>query len=253
MADVPEPLPGNVGGAIRIGGTVLRPTGPWTPAVHALLGHLAATGLRGVPRVLGLDGEREVLEFLPGRSIAPDAELPTDAELGGAAAWLRDYHAAVASFRPTAALHWRGEAEPVVLGADRIVTHNDPGTYNWVVDGGDFVGMIDWDMAGPGHPIDDLAFLCWTAVPLVRATPPAEAAHRLRVVLGAYGRFTPDAVLDAADERMRTAAARIAAGQRRSDPGFLRLAEVGEPARTLAAVDAFLARRPELEAALTAG
>ena len=37
-----EPLVGgNVGGAVRIGPTVRRLTGPWTPAVHALLEHLS--------------------------------------------------------------------------------------------------------------------------------------------------------------------------------------------------------------------
>ena len=49
-----ERLPGgNVGGAVRIGSTVRRPTGPWTGAVHDLLRHLAGTALPGVPRVLG--------------------------------------------------------------------------------------------------------------------------------------------------------------------------------------------------------
>ena len=50
-----ERLPGgHLGGAVRVGGTVRRPAGPWTPAVHALLAHLAPR-LPGVPRVLGLD------------------------------------------------------------------------------------------------------------------------------------------------------------------------------------------------------
>ena len=44
---------GNVsGGVVRIGDTVRRPAGPWTPAVHALLGHLHATGFPGAPRPL---------------------------------------------------------------------------------------------------------------------------------------------------------------------------------------------------------
>ncbi|WP_197700840.1 hypothetical protein [Micromonospora purpureochromogenes] len=32
---------GNVGGAVLVGDTVRRPTGPWTPAVHDLLDYLA--------------------------------------------------------------------------------------------------------------------------------------------------------------------------------------------------------------------
>ena len=34
-------LPGNVGGAVRVGDTVRRATGAWTSAVHALLDYLS--------------------------------------------------------------------------------------------------------------------------------------------------------------------------------------------------------------------
>ncbi len=59
---------GNVSGAIvRVGDTVRKPAGPWTPAVEALLGHLHAAGFGGAPRSLGLDGAgRQVLEYVPG-------------------------------------------------------------------------------------------------------------------------------------------------------------------------------------------
>lgn len=56
---------GNVGGAVLVGNTVRRATGPWTPAVHSLLGYLA-TRIPHVPRVLGIDGQgREMLTYLP--------------------------------------------------------------------------------------------------------------------------------------------------------------------------------------------
>jgi aminoglycoside phosphotransferase (APT) family kinase protein len=42
---------GNVGGAVRAGATVRRPAGPWTPAVHALLAHLADEGFTGAPSI----------------------------------------------------------------------------------------------------------------------------------------------------------------------------------------------------------
>src|SRR6476661_735156 len=61
---------GNVGGAVRIGRTVRRPTGPWTPAVHALLDRATAHGLRATPTVFGIDARgREVLTHLPGRIV----------------------------------------------------------------------------------------------------------------------------------------------------------------------------------------
>src|ERR1700733_5755213 len=45
---------------------LLRPMGAWSAAVHEYLRHLEAAGFRGSPRVLGTDGDREVLTFLPG-------------------------------------------------------------------------------------------------------------------------------------------------------------------------------------------
>jgi hypothetical protein len=56
------------GGVVRIGDTVRRPAGPWTPTIHALLSHLVDKGFRA-PGPLGLDDKgREVLRFLPGRA-----------------------------------------------------------------------------------------------------------------------------------------------------------------------------------------
>ena len=47
-----EVLAGGVNEVVRIGATVRRPMGPWSPRVHGLLRHLAAQGFRGAPRVL---------------------------------------------------------------------------------------------------------------------------------------------------------------------------------------------------------
>ena len=48
---------------MRVGDTVRRPTGPWTPAIHALLRHLEHRGFDGAPRLHGIDEQgREILE-----------------------------------------------------------------------------------------------------------------------------------------------------------------------------------------------
>jgi hypothetical protein len=53
---------GNTVGAVRIGDTVHKQASPWTPTVHALLRHLEAAGVGGVPRALGFDDQgREML------------------------------------------------------------------------------------------------------------------------------------------------------------------------------------------------
>lgn len=75
----PQPLTGPEGrptSVVRRGDTVLRPAGPWTPAVHALLGHLEHVGFTGSPRVVGTgyDGHgHEVVSYIPGDFTHPHA------------------------------------------------------------------------------------------------------------------------------------------------------------------------------------
>lgn len=241
-----EHLPGGSGGVWRRrapGGEIRvhRPTGPWTPAVHALLAHLYERGLDGVPRVHGIDADGlEVLDYLPGETLDPETEQPGDRALGEAAAWLRRFHDAVRDFRP-GAVEWRqGEQD---LGPDELICHNDPGLYNWVVQDGAFAGMIDWDRAGPGRPLDDLAFLCWSGVPLLREIPVAEAAHRVALAAEAYGGIAPGELLDAVDARMELIAQRWRAGIERGDPGTIALRDSGVMDRHLERVRGFDARR----------
>lgn len=240
---------GNVGGAVRVGDTVRRPTGPWTPAVHALLRHLEAAGLDGVPRVLGMDDAgREILSLLPGHSIDADTEIISDELLGAGADWLRRFHDAVRMFRPSGPLTWRGGER--TLDDDQIICHHDPGVYNWLVSGNRLAGVIDWDMAAPGRPLDDLAFMAWTAVPLFRPIPAADAARRAALLAEAYGDVDPVDLMEHSVLRMTKATDRIEAGQRDGDPGMLNLAAIGEPARTRKRIAEFRARRPEITAAL---
>jgi len=240
---------GNVGGAIRIGPTVRRPTGPWTPAVHRLLRHLEAAGLDGIPRVLGFDARgREVLTHLPGRTVAVDGEEPSTETLRDAARWLRRFHTAVTTFRPVGTLSWRHGAR--ALAPAEIICHNDPGVYNWIVSDGRFAGIIDWDIAGPGVPLEDLAFLAWTGVPLSHEMSTPDVVRRLRLVADAYGGVDPRLLLHAAGTRMASAAERIAAGQDTGDPGMLALRDLGEPERTRQRVADLRRRVPVIEAAL---
>lgn len=240
---------GNVGGAVRVGDTVRRPTGPWTPAVHALLRHLEGTGLDGVPRVLGIDDAgREILSFLPGRSVDVDEEIVSDDLLTAGVSWLRRFHNAVRTYRPSQPVEWRGGQR--TLDGDEIICHHDPGAYNWIVSGDRLVGVIDWDMAGPGHGIDDLAFMAWNSVPLYRPIPIGDAARRVRTMAETYGDVDPAVLLVHVATRMQRATNRIEAGQQEGDPGMLNLATVGEPARTRKRITEFRARQPEITAAL---
>ena len=103
---------GNAGGAVRVGDTVRRAAGPWTPAVHALLAHLAGKGFAGSPRPLGFDARgREVLTFLAGETVGSARPWPgwvyAEDTLRQVARWIRSFHRAVADFVPPPGAVWR--------------------------------------------------------------------------------------------------------------------------------------------------
>lgn len=244
-----EHLPGAMGGATRVGRTVLRRTGVWTPQVHELLTYLHDNGLGGIPELHGFtDDGREILQYVEGRGVQIDAEVVLDNVLEEAVVWLRDFHDIVEGFRPEGQRPWRGG--DATLEPGQIICHNDPGAYNWIIQSGHFVAMIDWDLAGPGNPIDDLAFMAWTAIPLYREIPIEDVVRRLDILVDAYGEWGPMTVLNAVAERMTLAADRIEAGQARGDQGYLKLAKVGEPQRTRDRVESFRARISAIEAAM---
>lgn len=187
---IEEPLSGgNVSGSVvRVGDTVRRPAGEWTPAVQALLGHLHAVGYRGAPRPLGLDAQgREVLEYLPGEMAWPEHfdRLDPYEALAAVARLIREYHDAVAGFRPPPDARWRTLWPP---HGDEIIAHHDLAPWNLVL--GDRLAFIDWDGAGPGTRLWDLAYALHGFVPLA---PWAKIEHgeRLRVFADAYGLAEP--------------------------------------------------------------
>ncbi len=59
---------GNVGArVVRVGNTVRRPAGFWSPSVDAFLRHLNEVGYEGAPRSLGFDSTgRHVVEYIEG-------------------------------------------------------------------------------------------------------------------------------------------------------------------------------------------
>ena len=237
---------GNVGGAVRVGHTVRRATGPWTPTVHALLDHLRQLRVPGVPRVLGIDARgREVLTYLPGRVVDVDHELLTDAQLASLAAWTRLFHDAVASFEHPGPWRFASPDRP------ELVAHNDVAPYNVCFAGDRLAGVFDWDLAGPSTRLMELAWLTWTAVPLYRDIGAAESAGRLEVVARAYGALTAGEILEAVPRRVRHSVDAIRRGQENGDEGMRRLVEVGEPGRTEQRLAGLMERVPLIEKELS--
>lgn len=194
MDEIAVQLPGAGRGRTvwRIGNTVRRATGPWTSAVHALLGHLESVGFDAAPRVLGVDeAGREVLTYIEGvegRRVVHDDALLTDV-----ARLIRRYHDAVADFAIPPDAVWRSDY-PKEDSSRRIVCHNDLAPYNTIYAHGRPRALIDWDLAGPAPYLWDVALAAWTFVPLytdddcaVIGVPIPDRGPRLRLFCDAYG------------------------------------------------------------------
>jgi hypothetical protein len=236
-----QALAGNVGGAVRIGATVHRPTGPWTPAVHALLRHLAGR-VPHIPQVLGFDGQgREVLSYLPGDVIDIDRESLTASQIRSLVTWTRDFHRAVAGFSHPGPWRYFPIDRPTLIG------HNDIAPYNACFAGDRLVGVFDWDMSGPATPLSELAFIAWNCVPLWRASTPGYAAERLTVIADAYGGFDASRILRAVPERIRRMVDGIPVAAAAGDPGMTNLIAAGEPARTQRSLDELVRRIPAID------
>jgi hypothetical protein len=219
---------GNISNAVRIGDTVHRSTGPWTPTVHALLRHLESVGFDGAPRVLGVDErEREVLSYIEGNAPTgwPDpypAWIWSLATLESAARLLRRYHDAVASFLPPDGAVWRQPGPP----PHELICHNDVGPFNTVFRGERAVAMIDWDGAGPGSRVWDLALAISRWAP-VTASPsgevPGTQGERIRRFCAAYGHTDVAEVVDLLPTRMRHGYAFVKERAAAGEAGFVKI------------------------------
>lgn len=168
---------GGLNEVVRVGSTVRRPTGPWTPNVHRLLEHLAPLGIS--PVVHGVDERgREVLSYLEGEVGHPplSASLRSDEVLVAVARMVRRLHDATvgggggsgagAGVEAGVGLvgvlgGWQFEAvQPV-----EVICHNDLAPYNMVFRDGMPVGVFDFDGARPGPRWWDVAYTAYCLVP----------------------------------------------------------------------------------------
>jgi hypothetical protein len=242
-----ERLPGgNLGGAVRIGDTVRRRTGPWTPAVHALLDYLA-TRVDHVPTVFGFDERgREILSYLPGRVVDIDTEMLTTGQIASVVRWTRGFHAAMVGFSHDGPWRYFPTTAATIIG------HNDIAPYNVSFEGEDLVGVFDWDLAGPTTPLFELAFIAWNCVPLWRDIGPESAAERLTVIAAIYGEFTASQILHAVPPRIQVMLDGIPVAAAAGDDGMANLMANGEPDQSRASLAALVDRMPGIDKALAA-
>jgi hypothetical protein len=240
---IEEPLGGNQSASVRVGDTVRRRASPWTLAVHALLRHLHASGFDAVPEPLGVDDKgRAVLRYMPGQTHPgwPDP-MPRwmnedDATITAAGALLRRYHAVADSFIAPPEARWR----TVAPGRHEIICHYDWAPYNALFRGHEPVVMLDWDSAGPGTRLWDVALAAYQWVPLFpildgvshnRVLPLPQRAARLATFCEGYGGVRPVEAIDALIEELPFHAELIQRLADEGDLGSVKLAGWNVPQR----------------------
>ncbi|MGE7662532.1 phosphotransferase [Peribacillus sp. NPDC097197] len=191
---------GNVSKVYRSGDTVRREMKPNSQRIHALLKHLEGKGYEYAPKFLGIDDKgREILSFIEGE--AGNYPLQTymwsEDVLREIAKMLRLYHDAVSDFALDD--HW--QAIDNTPQQAEVLCHNDFAMYNIIFQNERPIGIIDFDVTGPGPRLWDIAYTLYTCVPLSRLylTETGETVHyhsvhdasriknRVRSFFDAYG------------------------------------------------------------------
>ncbi len=197
---------------VRLGDTVRRPAQPWSPAIRVLLGHLRAAAPGIAPEPLGVDAKgRDIVSFIAGDigHYPLDAAMRSDAALVEAARLLRRYHDTTTALASRADLPWQyADPDPA---RHEVICHSDVAPYNTVFRDGRPVALIDFDHAGPGPRLRDVAYAAYRFVPLASDAscrhfgwnvPPHRIGRLLRF-LDAYGPFDDHGFIAMVERRIR--------------------------------------------------
>lgn len=197
------------------GDRVRRPAGWWTPTVHAFLRHLRDVGFDRAPRPLALADGWETLALIPGDSGADGwGRVVSAAGLRAFATLLRDFHEATRGFRPPPDAAWALD-----YGPGDVICHGDFGPWNAVWDGDTPVGLVDFDYAGPGDRLLDVAYALEFTAPFrsdheamthMRHPVPPDRPNRIEIFAEAYGMTSTAGLVDAVAARQRLTITHVA-------------------------------------------
>lgn len=175
---MPEHLVGGYrSGARREGNEVHR--GPTSPYAVQLLRFLTLHQWPYSPALISSSSQASVLEFIDGTAAVTPAQRAAagaDSALAATARMVRELHDLTAG--------------TYLSRGGEVACHHDLDPRNTIYRrDGDVsfpVALIDWDSAGPGRRVHDLAHLCWTYTGINPTAVPDLIWHRIRVCLEAY-------------------------------------------------------------------
>ncbi|WP_315795400.1 aminoglycoside phosphotransferase family protein [Paenibacillus sp. BIC5C1] len=235
---------GNVNKVVKVGSTVRRDAIP-NPYVYELLKHLEKMGYAHSPRYLGVDEQgREILSYLDG--VVPGKNYPeiesymwSDETLHKVAKLLKSYHDATVDFvTTTVSLN----NCPKVSTKEEVVCHNDFALYNVVFKDRFPVGIIDFDMAGPGPRLWDIVYSLYTSVPLAGFSPgkderevvpynkqdhASERKRRIALFFNAYGMDVPTDLKEWVISRIHFMCTTLSDRAASGETAFIKMVEEG--------------------------
>lgn len=246
---------GHLTPVVRIGDTVHRGAGPWTPAVHALLSHLREAGLEIGPQPLGLDARGlEIVSYIEGDVPSGGASPPwlwTDDTIIMVARLVRAFHDATPGFHPPAGTRWQSAG--AAPGGGPVICHNDLAPWNTVFRNERPVAFIDWDLAAPGSRVWDIAFAIWHFVPLYGEDDPChpdrDLGLRTRLFCDVYGLEDTDRrrLIEVIHERQMMTYYTFQREASAGEPSYVRLWEAGAGEGILRQFDFLERHRSEIE------
>ena len=199
---------GNLSQVVRVGNTVRRSIKPWSAAIHGLLQHLEKKGFNASPRLLGIDEKgREILTYFEGEIGEGLPCLWSTATLTSAARLLREYHDATEGYI-SAALDDSWQFVYPDPEQHEVICHNDFAPYNLIFEQERPIALIDFDVAGPGPRLRDVAMGAYWFAPLSFSSEfKGKSLHdlhsggqRLRLFCRTYGLELNSALIDMVEE-----------------------------------------------------
>ncbi|OIK09240.1 phosphotransferase [Bacillus sp. MUM 13] len=179
---------GNVSSVFRSGDTVRRELKPDSAKIHKLLQHLESKGFEYAPKFLGIDEKnREILSYIEGETgnYPLKQYMWSDDVLTEIAKMLRLYHDSISDFSFDDS--WQSiDNTPQPF---EVICHNDFAIYNIIFKNKRPVGIIDFDVAGPGPRLWDIAYTLYTCVPLSKFSVlnANQVKQRIKLFFRSYG------------------------------------------------------------------
>ncbi|GAE29411.1 phosphotransferase [Alkalihalobacillus hemicellulosilyticus] len=231
---------GNVSNVYRLGDTVRRDLKRDSMKIHSLLKHLENKGYHYAPKFLGIDEKgREVLSFIEGEAGNDPlkAYMWSNQSLKEIAKMLRLYHDAVSDFPLS------DDWQPIDKTPPHfeVLCHNDFARYNIIFNHERPVGIIDFDVAGPGPRLWDIAYTLYTCVPLSRfylseagekvyyetSQHANRVKQRVQLFFDSYGETRKDDYLETVLLRLEGLCQTIERKANEGDPAFQKMIEEG--------------------------